>query len=91
MPDDRPIDGIDVREALTGGKLPQRTVFWALDSVSDLEFVIRRGDWKLFLDREGSPQALYDLATDPLEFFDRSASEPDIVRDLMARFQKLQL
>ena len=91
VPDDRPIDGIDVREALTGGKLPQRTVFWALDSVSDLEFVIRRGDWKLFIDREGSPQALYDLATDPLEFFDRSASEPDIVRDLMARFQKLQL
>jgi arylsulfatase A-like enzyme len=91
VPDDRPIDGIDVREALTGGKLPQRTVFWALDSVSDLEFVIRRGDWKLFIDREGNPQALYDLATDPLEFFDRSAREPDIVRDLMARFGKLQL
>jgi arylsulfatase A-like enzyme len=91
VPDDRPIDGIDVREVFSGGKLPQRTVFWALDSVSDLEFVIRRGDWKLFLDREGNPQALYDLATDPLEFFDRSAAEPDIVRDLVARFERLEL
>jgi arylsulfatase A-like enzyme len=53
--------------------------------------VIRRGDWKLFLDREGNPQALYDLATDPLEFFDRSAAEPDIVRDLVARFERLEL
>ena len=91
VPDDRPIDGIDVREVLSGGQLPERTVFWALDSVSDFEFVIRRGDWKLFIDREGNPQALYDLATDPLEFFDRSASEPGIVRDLMAQFGKLKL
>jgi arylsulfatase A-like enzyme len=41
IPDDRPIDGIDVRSVLSGGSLAQRTVFWALDSVSDLEFVIR--------------------------------------------------
>lgn len=91
IPDDRPIDGIDVRTVLSGGTLPQRTVFWALDSVSDFEFVIRRGDWKLFLDREGQPQALYDLATDPLEFFDRRASEPGIVRDLLARFEQMDL
>jgi arylsulfatase A-like enzyme len=89
VPEDRPIDGIDVRGVLTGGELPTRTVFWALDSVSDYEFVVRRGDWKLFLDREGNPRALYDLATDPLEFFDRSASEPDVVRDLVAHFREL--
>lgn len=91
VPDDRPIDGIDVRTVLSGGSLEQRTVFWALDSVLDLEFAIRRGDWKLFIDREGNPRALYDLATDPLEFFDHSASEPDIVRDLVAQFEKLEL
>ena len=91
VPDDRPIDGIDVRAVLSGGSLPQRTVFWALDSVSDLEFVIRHGDWKLFIDREGKPQALYDLAADPLEFFDRLDGEPGMVDEMMARFQELGL
>ena len=87
IPGDRPIDGIDVRPVLSGGSLPRRTVFWALDSVSDLEFVVRRGDWKLFIDREGNAQELYDLSVDPLEFFDVSAKEPDVVADLMSRFQ----
>lgn len=88
IPADRPIDGIDVRAVLSGGKLPQRTVFWALDSVSDLEFAIRSGDWKLFVDRDGNPRELYDLSSDPLEFFDKSDDEPDIVADLMAQFAK---
>ena len=91
VPDDRPIDGIDIQPVLAGGKLPQRTVFWALDSVSDLEFVVRRGDWKLFIDSQRRPRALYDLATDPLEFFDRSAREPDIVRELLVLFEKMEL
>ena len=91
VPDDRPIDGIDVRTVLSGGNLPERTVFWALDSVSALEFVVRRGEWKLFIDREGNPQALYDLASDPLEFFDRSAAEPDVVRELLAHFRRMEL
>ncbi len=91
VPDDRPIDGIDVRSVLSGGSLPQRTVFWALDSVSDLEFAIRKGDWKLFVDREGQSRALYDLSSDPLEFFDQSDNEPGIVASLMAEFEKLAL
>jgi arylsulfatase A-like enzyme len=91
IPDDRPIDGIDVSAVLSGSNLPQRTVFWALDSVSDLEFAIRHDDWKLLIDRDGNPQALYDLATDPLEFFDQRNSNPEIVQDLMSRFEKLNL
>ncbi|MGI9232937.1 MAG: sulfatase family protein [Woeseiaceae bacterium] len=87
VPDDRPIDGVDVRAVLSGGELPQRTVFWALDSVSDLEFVVRSGDWKLFIDRDGNPRELYDLAVDPLEFFDVSENKPSVVSDLMSQFE----
>lgn len=87
IPTDRPIDGIDVRVALSGGNLEPRTVFWALDSVSDLEFAVRKGDWKLFIDREGSPRDLYNLAMDPLEFFDVSEKNPDVVADLMSQFE----
>ena len=56
---------------------------------SDLEFAVRRGDWKLYIDRDGNPRELYDLESDPLEFFDRSDSEATIVADLMSRFSKL--
>jgi arylsulfatase A-like enzyme len=87
IPDDRPIDGIDVRAILSGRELAHRTVFWALDSVSDLEFVIRTGDWKLFIDRDRNPRALYDLAVDPLEFFDVRENNPGVVADLMSRFE----
>jgi len=67
--------------------LGQRTVFWALDSVSEFEFVVRRGDWKLLIDREGDPRELYDLSLDPLEFFNVREDEPTVVADLMSRFE----
>lgn len=87
IPDDRPIDGIDVRAVLSGGELGERTVFWALDSVSDLEFAVRRGNWKLLIDHDGHPRELYELGLDPLEFFDVSDDEPGVVADLMSRFE----
>ena len=87
IPSDRPIDGIDVGVVLSGGKLAQRTVVWALDSVSDLEFAIREGDWKLLIDRDGNPRELYDLASDALEFFNVRENKPGIVADLISRFE----
>ncbi len=44
-------------------------MFWALDSMSELEYAVREGAWKLMLNRNHEPKELYDLSNDPLEFF----------------------
>ncbi len=82
LPDDRPIDGIDIVPVLKGGTLPERAMFWALASVSDVEFAVRRGDWKLLSDGHYKPVALYNLREDPLEFFNLLEQQPKVVREL---------
>jgi arylsulfatase A-like enzyme len=90
LPDDREIDGIDISPLFAGDKLSERSLFWALDreidgvenSVSNLEYAIRRDNWKLFLDKNGLARELYNLVEDPLEFFNLINSEPLVARQL---------
>lgn len=86
IPDDRPIDGVDIVPALRGGALPPRSVFWALESVSELEYAVRRGPWKMLLDRAGEPRELYNLDEDPFEFFNLLGSEGETERQLLRVF-----
>jgi hypothetical protein len=43
------------------------------------------------IDRQGQPRELYNLASDPLEFFDKLDSEPRMVEEMMVVFQELDL
>ena len=88
VPDDRAIDGIDIAPVLGGESMPGRTLFWALESVSDLEFAVRNGEWKLLLNKHGEPQELYRLSDDPLELINLLGEQPRRVGMLLKNYEE---
>ena len=82
VPSDRPIDGIDISKALRGGALPERAITWGLSAVSEIEFAGRRGNWKLLSDGNLQPMQLFNLAEDPLEFFNIIKENPLVLERL---------
>ena len=88
VPHDRPIDGISIEPLFDGGELPARQMFWALESMSDLEYVVRDGAWKLMLDNNQRPKELYNLSDDPLEFFNLITDDENTARRLQEIFDQ---
>ncbi|TDE14240.1 sulfatase [Jiangella asiatica] len=89
VPQDRPIDGVDVSAVLAGGPMPRRRPlfffhWWTLNA-------IRSGRWKLHLDRFPRDQnraqgrelpQLFDLESDPAETYDLRHGHPDVLEHL---------
>lgn len=92
LPDDRPIDGIDIGPALRGGPLLERSEplyffrNWTLNS-------LRSGRWKLHVSRQPNaderelPQ-LFDLDLDPTESYDVKTRHPDVCARLVAHAER---
>ncbi|MBX2817508.1 MAG: sulfatase-like hydrolase/transferase [Saprospiraceae bacterium] len=78
-----PIDGEDVTSyLLSESEQNARTLLWSLPTDNGLDHVIRQGNWKLFIDKEGQARHLYDLTRDPLELVDVFREHPSIVKEL---------
>ncbi|MEM7792274.1 MAG: sulfatase-like hydrolase/transferase [Verrucomicrobiota bacterium] len=89
IPEDRPIDGINVSSIFSGGLLPDaRSFFWALPTDDKKDYAYREGDWKLILNRQREPIELYNLKKDPLELFDRLPDENKRAEQLTKGFQR---
>ncbi|MFN8091093.1 MAG: sulfatase-like hydrolase/transferase [Vicinamibacteria bacterium] len=91
VPDDRPIDGVDLSPLLRGGRLARPgPIFWALDDDQGFRFALRDGRWKLVADAALSKVRLYDLETDRFEVADRAAARPDEVARLLGRLKEIR-
>ena len=92
IPNDRVIDGVDLRAPLTGaGPSPRRTLFYYWDN--ELR-AVRKGNYKAHFITSGAyglgeprrthtPPLLFNLADDPGEHTDIAALHPEVVADLV--------
>jgi arylsulfatase A-like enzyme len=84
MPDPRfPTDGIDIRPAIAGGRLPERTLYWRFTNKG--QQAVRRGKWK-YLRIDGN-DFLFDVVADPLERGNLKDRHPDQFASLSGAFQ----
>jgi arylsulfatase A-like enzyme len=82
MPADRRMDSLNLLPMLESGQpIAPRTLFWR----SGQYRVVRDGDWKLQVSENPKRTWLFDLATDPTEQRDLSATMPEKVAELRAK------
>ena len=79
----RPSDGLDIRPALAGGALPERTLFWRFGNKD--QKAARRGAYK-YLSINGN-EFLFDVVQDPLERGNLKERMPDRFAMLKEAFE----
>ncbi|MFN4176071.1 sulfatase-like hydrolase/transferase [Phenylobacterium sp.] len=88
LPNDRPIDGVDLAPYLTAGGAAgglDRTLYWR----SGRYKMVMSGGWKLQVAEEPKAVWLFDLKTDPTERRNLAKANPEKVRELTAALTRL--
>ena len=81
------LDGRSLRAQLADPAAPAAKpahAFW-----SNGDRTVRTDRWRLIVDRAGERAELFDLAADPLETRNVATAQPDVVRDLLARLDRV--
>jgi arylsulfatase A-like enzyme len=88
LPDDPKLDGVSLLPYLVGEASgnPHDELFWRVGPRAAL----RQGDWKLVREpqqKSAGPWQLYDLAADPGEASDLAPARPDVLAELVKRWE----
>jgi arylsulfatase A-like enzyme len=84
VPADRPLDGVNLLPVLRKESPPvSRTVFWRYKRLEARRWAVADGDMKYV--RDGSDEALHNLATDELERHNLIETEKDIAARLKGK------
>ncbi|HYF33647.1 MAG TPA: sulfatase [Prosthecobacter sp.] len=87
LPQDKPLDGIDLLPLLTGAQPPvDRTFYWRIDRTNRKQKAIRHGHWK-YVNDGNSMDLLFDLKTDIGERHNLGYQNPDVLADLKSRLK----
>ncbi len=75
-------DGSNVWPAIRGDQVPAkpRSFYWKTPNSA----AVRRGDWKLIVNKKGRAAQLYNVASDPDETTDLAREQPERVSELQA-------
>lgn len=75
-------DGSNIWPAILGEKVSAgpRSFYWKTPNAA----AVRRGDWKLIVNKNGRVAQLYDVASDPYETKDLAREQPERVSELKA-------
>jgi arylsulfatase A-like enzyme len=86
LPPGRSFDGVDLLPYLQGGSdsLPHIIFYWR----NGYSKAIRKGEWKLYINKKSKKTFLFNLATDREELHDLSAGHADIIRELSKELEQ---
>jgi arylsulfatase A-like enzyme len=76
-------DGMDIRRAIAGEDIPERTLFWRFANHD--QKAARRGKWKYL--QMGENAFLFDIEADPMERANLKDRQPQVFRSLREEWQ----
>lgn len=91
IPEDRTIDGVDIRPAFKGDPVEREVpLFWRTHIAPEKSHAAMRiGDWKIVADRTLTEFQLYEIEKDWQEKHDLAAENPEKLAEMKKRFMEV--